>query len=350
MRTLFYSTLLCIATASPALSDENAPRASETAPAGWETLATNVHDAFGKADAAALSKALDDAAAVDLAKTLILAAENSLDPTIIAGGWRPTPENTENAFHTTLEGPFSSYQHHLLLGIVHSWVKRDPEAARSVIDGLPESPERADLQDNFRQALLRFRPEDALELALKERGAPGAIKINEAAHALTKADRGTAIAALAKLPDSDEEGRVAVVRSITKHWSLSKPLDSAEWAKSNLTSIPEKEVAYEESVYTWSDSDPDAAYTWALSLDPGKPRDSAIRAFVYRTAHTNPAKAFQAGLAMSDSHSLETALFTVVLEWQAQDKDAAEAAIDAATALPGELRERLKTALEGEKL
>ena len=202
MRSLLYSTLLSIAATSPALSDEASPKAAETAPASWDTLSTNVHDAFGKADAGALSKALDAAAAVDLAKTLTLAAENSLDPTIVAGGWRPTPENTENAFRTTLEGPFSSYQHHLLLGIVHSWVKRDPKSARAVIDGLPESPERADLQDNFRQALLRFRPKDALDLAIKERGTPGAIKINDAAHALTKSDRDTAIAALAELPES----------------------------------------------------------------------------------------------------------------------------------------------------
>ena len=347
MRFLFFSTFLSIAMMSPALAEEAAPT-TEMVPAGWETLAAKVHDAFGKEDAGALSKALDEAAAVDLAKALVLASQNSLDPTVVAGGWRPTPENTEQAFRTTLAGPYSSYQHHLLLGIVHSWVKRDPDAARFVIDGLPESPERSDLQDNFRLALLRFRPEDALELALKERGAPGAIKVSEAAHALTKADRDIAIAALAKLPESDESGRVEVVRSITKHWSLSKPLAAADWAKSTLTSEPEKEVAYEEVVYTWSDSDADAAYDWALALDPGKARDSALRAYVFRTAHTNPSKAFDAGLAISDSHSLETALFTVILEWSPQNRAAAESAIDAATSLSEDLRGRLKTALEGE--
>ncbi len=342
MRAHLYSAFLSIAATVPGSSAEPDPSVR------WETLAANAHDAFGKADASALSKALDAAATIDLAKALDLAAQHSLDPTIIAGSWRPSPENTESAFHIALKAPFSSYQNHLLLGILHSWVKRDPQNARAIIDALPESPERSNLQENFRQALLRFRPKDALELALTERGTPGTIRLSAAAHALTKADRQASISTLAEIPVADTSSRLQVLGAITKHWATTHPFAAAEWSKTTLTTESEKETAFEEVLYTWSTSAPDSAFTWALALNPGSPRDSALRAFVFRTAHQKPAKAFQAALAITDSHSQETALFTVITEWASHDKHAAKATIEATASLPEELRIRLKTDLDGQ--
>lgn len=329
--------LLFAATPATAAGDDPAP-ASDAA------SIEEIEAGLENADEARLPVLLDEAAAVDLARALELAAQHEAGHGIIAGRWRPGDAGIGDAFATALNAPPSQYRDHLVLGLIHQWVRADPAAAEKAIRSLPEGSRRSDLVEQFHLALLRFRPEVALAAAIAKEGAPDAIDLRDAALALAKSDLGAARDALAGIPEDRPATREVVAGAIARIWAAADPGACAKWA-ATLPLESERAPALEEAVFAWSESRPVEAGEWVSTLEAGSARDAALQALVFQAAPGHPALAFDWARLVSDAELRETCLGTALFTWSESDEAAALAAV-AASDLGEEEKAALRALLE----
>lgn len=302
-------------------ADENATDDLKK-PSPLDALAPELEDA----DDATLPALLDQAAAIDLAGALELAARHEAGHGIIAGRWRPEDSAIGPTFATALNAPPSQYRDHLVLGLLHQWVRTDPQAAEQAVRSLPETAQRAHLVEQFQLALLRFRPAIALESAIAHEGSPGAIDLRDAAVALARSDLEAARKAFSELPGDRVDARETIASAIARIWSSTAPEAAARWAAA-LPLDGERQLALEESVYAWSDDDPKAAGKWVAGLEAGPGRDAALQALVFQAAPGHPELAFQWAQLVSDPSLRETCLGTALFAWSETDVEAAREAV-----------------------
>jgi len=294
----------------------------------FEAIENKITNAAHRGDATQLPNLLDQAAAIDLSRTLDIASRHTVDGAVIAGSWRPSPAEARKLFPTIAGAPHSSYRDHLLLGMVNTWVKTTPEDAEKSVASVKDESLRSYLRDNLKLSLLHFQPARALQNAITHYRQPHAIKVKDAANALAKADLPAATEALKTIPKKLSAARTTLVTSIAATWSKRDLAAASSWARA-LTNEAEKSVAYEEIAYVWSKTDTSGAGKWVTGLPPSPPRDAATRALVFHSSAREPEKAFAWAQLIGDIPLRQTCLATALIAWTSSDREAATAALEA---------------------
>ena len=276
----------------------------------------------------------------------VLSGVASVDPDI-AISWLDNPDNK------MVKLPFMGQ---ILAGsIAKEWVRRDPDAALTWANGLPESqkagaftgvlgnlastdPQKAaTLASNLApggsrehiigeiaQSWARTSPKEALGWAAtlegKERQRALAISLGE----LAKTDRDSAAEFVEKLAQDE---RSTYLKSVSSEWASEEPAEAAEWVMDLASESESNEgvgAALGDVLWKWTREDPQAAGNWLNEQEKGPTLDGAITGLAGAAFEQDPEASLSWATQISNEGLRGISITVGLGAWMQRDSEAAK--------------------------
>jgi hypothetical protein len=236
-------------------------------------------------------------------------------------------------------------------GFVRGWEESGRGGLEEYLAELPPGTPRG-IEALARIKVARGDPERAIAWAegLPEDG-PGALRpeaIERVAEALATAHPQAAAAWIAELRGDDPSGNLALVLRLTMRWARKDGEGAMRWLRT-LEPAADLPTAVQETYRTWYMNDKEAATAWlqAAELDPWL--DPAVAIFALQQSARDPDLAVEWAKRLQDPERQQQALVKIGLSYSVAAPEEAPAWL-ARTELPGEVRERIETALQNNRM
>ena len=275
----------------------------------------------------------------------VLSGVASVNPDI-AISWLDNPDNK------MVKLPFMGQ---ILAGsIAKEWVRRDPDAALTWANGLPESqkagaftgvlgslastdPQKAaSLASNLApggsrehiigeiaQSWAQNSPKDALDWAATLEGKERQRALYTSLGELARTDRQSA-AKFVENMETDERG--TYLKSVSSEWAVEEPAEAAEWVMDLASGSGSDEgvgAALGDVLWKWTRDDPSAAGNWLNEQEKGPTLDGAITGLAGAAFEQDPAASLSWATQISNEGLRNISLTVGLGAWMQRDAEAA---------------------------
>jgi len=197
------------------------------------------------------------------------------------------------------------------------WASKDPQAARTWIEGRMKPSERLLYNWALVDGWSRHDPNGATDYVLSLNGLPGSDRfIRSIALEQVRRDPANATQWISSLPEGSMKN--TAIEEIAQRWSQVDPSATVDWAAS-VSNAGAMKRAVEVTLTQWSQMDSEEAGAYLEQMSPSPARDQALAAHINVLASDNlQGTAAWAG-QIQDTALREESLLRIANEWSDRD-------------------------------
>jgi hypothetical protein len=209
-------------------------------------------------------------------------------------------------------------------GVLGSLASTDPQKAASLATNLTPGDSREHIIGEIAQSWAQTSPKDALDWAINLEGKERQRALNTSLGELAQTDR---LAAAKFVEGMDPDERSTYLKSVSSEWAAEEPAKAAEWIMdlaSQSNSDKGVGAALGDVLWKWTREDPQAAGNWLNEQEKGPTLDGAITGLAGAAFEQDPEASLSWATQISNEGLRGISINVGLGAWMQRDAEAAK--------------------------